>query len=130
MSDIADRIREFCKFLHIPVAEFERRIGSSSGYVNCIRRTVSVSKQESIARAFPVLNMDWLIMGVGEMLVPGAYGADALALGPDGGVASPESLESMRCQNAVLCKEIAMLREQLEDCKRQIAFLQELLLKR
>ena len=63
MSNIKERLLEFIKSKNLTVAEFERRIGVSNGYVKNISKSIPPSKIEKITSIFPDLNTQWLLFG-------------------------------------------------------------------
>lgn len=66
--DVRERILRFVDHKGLSKARFERECGLSNGYLKNIRKSISVDKLELILRAYPELNRDWLLAGVGEML--------------------------------------------------------------
>lgn len=67
MNTVRERILFFIKDSQMTVADFERRIGVSSGYINNISRSIQPDKLEKISDLFPALNIDWLLLGKGSM---------------------------------------------------------------
>lgn len=67
MSTVKERILEFIKDSQMSVAEFERRIEVSNGYVNSISKSIQPDKLEKISKSFPDLNINWLLLGTGAM---------------------------------------------------------------
>ena len=67
MSTVKERLLKFIKEANITTAEFERRIGVSSGYVNNISKSIQPDKLEIISDKFPQLNINWLLLNKGEM---------------------------------------------------------------
>lgn len=68
--ELKDRIKFFLKESGISQRKFEISIGKSNGYVNNIVKTISVDVLNSIIKAYPELNTEWLMTGEGEMLKP------------------------------------------------------------
>ncbi|MDR2921606.1 MAG: XRE family transcriptional regulator [Tannerella sp.] len=66
--ELKDRIKYFLKESGISQRKFEIAIGKSNGYVNNIVKTISVDVLNSISKAYPELNADWLMTGEGKML--------------------------------------------------------------
>jgi hypothetical protein len=50
------------------VSFFESEIGLSHGYVNSITENIGNDKLERIVEHDPELNIEWLLLGKGEML--------------------------------------------------------------
>lgn len=65
---VSERLKEFCKMLNISVIEFEKSLNFANGYVNNISRSVGLDKLEAIAKAYPKLNIEWLLLGIGSPL--------------------------------------------------------------
>lgn len=70
MRSVKDRIAHFIKTKGITTIDFERSIGVSSGYVKNISKSVQPDKLETISDLYPELNIEWLLIGKGEMLKP------------------------------------------------------------
>ena len=66
--NVKDRVSEYCKRKNIAISRFEKEAGLSNGYFNQVKKRPSLDKLESIGKAFPDLNKDWLLTGEGEML--------------------------------------------------------------
>lgn len=67
-SAVKQRLVQFIKMMHLTQRGFEELCGMSNGYVNSIRKGIGPEKMQSIIRAFPQLNREWLLFGEGEML--------------------------------------------------------------
>lgn len=71
-NDIAVRLKELRKALHLTQAEFAKRIGSTQNNLTCYetgRRNPSAAVFHSISREFNA-NEDWLRTGAGDMFNP------------------------------------------------------------
>lgn len=68
--NINDRTKIFVKSQAITVKAFERSIGASNGYVNNISRSISLEKIDLIVEKYPILNIEWLLTGKGDMIKP------------------------------------------------------------
>lgn len=71
-NDIAARLKELRKALHLTQAEFAKRIGSTQNNLTCYetgRRNPSAAVFHSISREFNA-NEDWLRTGNGDMFNP------------------------------------------------------------
>ena len=51
------------------VSDFEKSISVGNGYVTNISRSIGVDKIEKKKKIYPHLNIEWLLVGVGEMVV-------------------------------------------------------------
>lgn len=65
---IKDRLQAYLKQKGVNNSEFGRRIGASSAYVSSIRKGIPSEVLERIVAEFPDLNIEWLMLGTGEML--------------------------------------------------------------
>lgn len=65
---VKERIKEFIEYKKISQRSFEQESGLSNGYVNNISNSISHKKIEGISKAFPELNISWLLLGEGEMI--------------------------------------------------------------
>lgn len=71
MSTI-ERIYQFIEFKHISVSEFSNNIGVSNGYLAKQRSNeanIGSHIIEKIVRAYPEIDIKWLILGDGNMIV-------------------------------------------------------------
>ncbi len=66
---LKDRVSDYCKRKNIAISRFEKEAGLSNGYFNQVKKRPSIDKIESIKRAYPDINEDWLLTGEGDMLV-------------------------------------------------------------
>lgn len=66
---IKERLIEYLTVKQISKSEFGRRVGVSNAYITSIRKSIQPEKIQAIQREFPDLNIEWLISGVGSMLV-------------------------------------------------------------
>ena len=66
---VKERLILFIKSLNLSQARFEKQCGLANGYVNNIRKSITVDKLQQIALTFPQLNKGWLLTGEGEMFL-------------------------------------------------------------
>ncbi len=64
---VKDRLKRFIAEMKMSQGKFERACGFANGYVNNIRRSISPDKMQSIIEQFPMLSIDWLLTGQGDM---------------------------------------------------------------
>ena len=64
-----ERLLEFVEYTGLPVYQFEKLCGLSNAYIKNISKGIGAEKLERILKQFPELNKDWLLYGVGNMLV-------------------------------------------------------------
>lgn len=65
---VKDQILYFIDSQELTVSGFERRSGLANGYVQRFKGNIGAGKLESILKAYPEINRDWLLTGEGEML--------------------------------------------------------------
>lgn len=68
--NIKERLKSYIKHKGIKETNFCRSIPVSTGYVNSIYKGIGTDKRNLIIEKYPDLNMDWLLTGRGEMIVP------------------------------------------------------------
>lgn len=68
--NIKDRARIFVKSQQTTMKAFEESINASNGYINNISRSISLEKIDLIVEKYPILNIEWLLTGKGDMLKP------------------------------------------------------------
>lgn len=68
---LRERVREYCDYMNIRISHFEKKAGLSNGYFNQVSKKPSESKLMQIEEAHPLLNIDWLCTGRGEMIKSG-----------------------------------------------------------
>ena len=68
ISTVKGRILTFIGHLGIPVSAFEKECGMANATIANMRKSLSQSKVNDIALKYPQLNIDWVLMGRGEML--------------------------------------------------------------
>lgn len=68
---VKDRLKTFCKAEKTTVSAFEASIGVANGYVNAISKSIGIDKVQTILEKFPNLNLEWLLVGKGNMYKEG-----------------------------------------------------------
>lgn len=68
MDSIKERILAFIRYKKLNNKQFEDICGLGNGFVSKIGYSIREPKIELISKAFPELNTDWLVRGIGEML--------------------------------------------------------------
>lgn len=66
--NVKERLKKFIASKGLGQKAFEIECGLSNGYVNNIRRSVTIEKARQILERYPELNINWLMTGQGEML--------------------------------------------------------------
>ena len=67
-DSVKERLILFIKSQNLSQGKFERLLGFSNGYVNNISKGIGGDKLQRIIGAFPDLNTEWLLTGVGDMI--------------------------------------------------------------
>lgn len=68
-TTVKERLTKFIKYKGLSQKKFEEVVGLSNGYVNNIRRSITIEKLQKIALCFPELNKTWILTGEGTMLI-------------------------------------------------------------
>lgn len=68
MDSIKERVLAFIRYKKLNNKQFEDICGLGNGFVSKIGYSIREPKIELISKAFPELNTDWLVRGIGEML--------------------------------------------------------------
>lgn len=69
-STVKERVEIFLKAKKISKTDFGKAIGASNAFVSSMRKSIGPDKLQSIASAYPDLNIEWLLTGEGQMLKP------------------------------------------------------------
>lgn len=69
MLTVKDRLVAFIKHKGLSQSRFEKSVGLSNGFVNNISKGIGADKLQRILCAYPDLNSDWLLNGVGDMVI-------------------------------------------------------------
>lgn len=64
---VKERLKIFIASEGLSVSDFEKSIDAGNGYVNNISKSIGVDKLEKISKKYPYLNIEWLLVDVGEM---------------------------------------------------------------
>lgn len=64
------RTKTFVKSQQITMRAFEESINASNGYINNVTRSIGLEKIDLIVEKYPILNIEWLLTGKGDMLKP------------------------------------------------------------
>lgn len=66
---VQERLELYIKSKGLGNYQFEMKVGLSQGYVKGVRNCLHPEKIKRIASVFPDLNIEWMIIGRGEMIV-------------------------------------------------------------
>ena len=106
-DSVKDRLKFYLKHNDIKAIDFCKSIGVSSGFISGMRESIQPDKLKSIAINYPLLDIGWLMTGIGEMEK----------------TTSPnlEIIESLKAENNMLRGENRVLREQLGLGERKVS---------
>lgn len=98
------RLLDFLAHLGMGQNAFEKTVGMSTGSISGMTKGMRADNLAKIAKIYPELNLRWLLLGEGNMLIE----------------KSQESAESTNDQIKELNETIALLRDVIKDMRAQI----------
>lgn len=98
-DSVKERLKMYLKSNNVKAVDFCKSIGVSSGFISGMRESIQPDKLKSIAINYPLLDIGWLLTGIGEMEK----------------VENPDSLliEDLKAEINMLKGENRILREQV-----------------
>lgn len=93
------------KFKNLSQKKFEIACGLANGYVNNIRKSITIEKLQKITLQFPELNKTWLLTGEGMMINSVAQTVSNIHGG--GAAPEPEPRQSVLDQSSIINALIA-----------------------
>ncbi len=130
MDSAKDRLLLYLKSKKIGQSKCEEMAGISRGYIANNKGNIGATILNRLSSAFPDLNIDWLVNGIGEMLTDGTDCTDVSAHG--GNVIAGDGNHHNHQYNGTEMakdKEIEMLKSVIADKDEEIKFLRSLLQK-
>lgn len=105
-NTLKTRVKKFLEFSKISHTEFARMASVTAAYVTNIRNNITVPVLRVLKEINPQLNLDWLLLGVGEMLNTTAetYKTQIEALKAEHG----KYVEYLKANNADLREKVAL----------------------
>jgi transcriptional regulator with XRE-family HTH domain len=67
-ESVKERIIAFIKYKGLSQGKFEAMCGISNGYINNLKSSPTVPVLQKIISAFPDINLEWIVSGIGEMM--------------------------------------------------------------
>lgn len=67
-ESVKERLKAYLKYSKIKGGNFCDAIGVSSGFISAMRESIQPDKLKSIAINYPDLNIEWLLIGIGNMI--------------------------------------------------------------
>jgi hypothetical protein len=121
---INKRTKTFVKSQEITMKAFEKSINASNGYINNITRSIGLEKIDLIVEKYPLLNIEWLLTGKGDMLKPLSAinePTDQYIIGNEKTRASITAKALVKIDTSVtqLLQEVSEIKEQLIKNKKQ-----------
>lgn len=113
---VRDRIKLFLQHLDIGQNSFEAKVKWSNGYINNTK-SISADKLNQVINEYPQLNLNWLITGKGEMIIPSIHPDSAeqtIEAGKEGIVDYKDKYLEILEENRSLRIEIELLRKSKE----------------
>ncbi|OWP85669.1 MULTISPECIES: hypothetical protein [Flavobacterium] len=125
---VKERLKIYLKSINSSVKAFESSLNVANGYVNSISKSIGIDKIELIIEKYPNLDIEWLLIGKGEMLktnitteaVQENSGIDYKELAE----ARKETIESQKETITTLKDKNILLEKNSEKSEKQIAFLE------
>lgn len=118
-----ERLKKYIKYLNIPISAFEKSIGVGNAYVNSISQSIQPDKLLLIVEKYPDLNIEWLIIGKGEML-KSATGSQLPAPGSQPDEVAEQASEYAKTD---LTTEVPLLRQHIAALERTIRDKEEII---
>lgn len=125
-TTISERVKLFIEYKGITVNKFSDNVGTSNSYFNKLIKnntTIGSDKIESILRAYPEINSEWLIIGTGNMLKNN--NSDAVLENNTNNSLCEKENEILKMNIKVHEETINMLREKIEFLNEKIEFLKK-----
>lgn len=126
--ELQNRLLAFIDYLNTDKANFEKEVGLSNGFVDKASNNTRQSSLNRISNRYPILNVDWLKSGKGEMLKSGNVAtASNRSVSVGGGVSSSTINNNIIAEKdteiLLLKKDIERLNSLLEEKERMIQFM-------
>lgn len=118
-GEIRDRLRKLMHHAEMNQIAFAERIGIEYSRINKILNTeldFGVEVIQGVARAFPEINLTWLLLGTGEMIAVNNIAAEPKAQYNK----TCKNCEYLTNTNNNLNKLIRSIEMELEDCKKRL----------
>lgn len=120
--EITERIKMYTEYKGITVNKFEVSSGIARGSLRYIKQSIGSEKLSGIIKAFPDLNISWLITGEGEM-IKGVNSNNGVNLGSIGG---DNKSTYTNVGNSSNDKELEILKMKIELQNKEIERLEQI----
>jgi hypothetical protein len=111
-----ERILQFLKHKKVGQNAFEQKVGIANGYISHNKGSLGSDIIAKIANAYPELNVCWLVIGKGEMLISKDKSAPTSA-----------PLAQLKAENDELRGQVKLLKELLKEKEKEnVRLLQEI----
>lgn len=116
-NTLKDRVKLFLDFSEIRQSDFARLAKVTTSYVSNIGNNITVPILEVLKGINKNLSLDWLLLGRGEMLVPGVE--ETAKKINDLKAKHAAEVEKLQKEKADLSEKVSMLQE-IADLKKQL----------
>lgn len=69
MENISSRLKKYIRYKNLSIRAFERSMDWGNSTVNNIKDSITSEKMMQLKDTYPDLNLQWVLMGVGDMIV-------------------------------------------------------------
>ncbi|MDR2065531.1 MAG: hypothetical protein LBP85_07490 [Prevotellaceae bacterium] len=121
--NIRERLIKYLDYKNISKYKFYQKTGFSNGFLDK-KGAIGSDNCEKICCEFPDINLEWLIMGKGEMLCCPAVQPAPAAAGGENTTIYKELFEKKELEIKELNQEIGSLKNQIENLTKTITALQ------
>lgn len=129
-NDVSERLKVFCEARGLSQNGFGKMADLSPAFVKTFTGNPQPGTRKKIQDAFPELNMEWLLGGIGEMLLPAAPKFDNVKNTGSGNIAGRDVVVNPfegSQRHIELLQEVAELRAKLEASERTVERLEKII---
>lgn len=98
-TSVIERLKEFLKYLDLGQNIFEKHMGWGNGYIAHIKKSIGSDKLNDLINEYPLLNIEWLITGNGNMLKNEKQNTISIVAEPDAEYQSNEKKYIQQLEN-------------------------------
>lgn len=69
MENISSRLKKYIDYKNLSIRAFERSLDWGNSTVNNTKDSIASEKMMQLKETYPELNLQWVLMGVGDMIV-------------------------------------------------------------
>ena len=123
--NLKKRLKTFISKKRLKISFFESEIGLSHGYVNSITKNIGNDKLERIVERFPELNIEWLLLGKGEMLKNSAQNSAIVNEPETPYTNTSDKLDEARERIITLQEKLIEARDRFLDADKEVSNLKD-----